>query len=253
MSLGSQTELEQVLDGVRGWFVPREAWVLHQAIHGMAPERPITVVEIGSSRGRSTIAAAHALLGRAEGGILYAIDPQGDEAFEELRENLSDAGVEAAVCLIRATSRDARKQFGDQPLDLLFIDGSHEYEDVRDDFGDWLPLVRTGGIVAVNDPFWWGVARALRERLTAGGPLRSPRLAHNTIFFSYLPDADWTRNDGRELLRVRVSFVIGRIGGSLLTVIGATSLSMRVRGLLLRPVNRTLTRLLAWVLPAAES
>jgi predicted O-methyltransferase YrrM len=254
MPLSSQTELEEALDGVAGWFVPSEAWVLHEAIQGIAPERPITVVEIGSSRGRSTIVAGHALLGRAEGGILYAIDPQGDDAFQELRANLSDAGVESVVRLIRATSRDARKQFGEEPLDLVFIDGSHEYEDVRDDFADWLPLVKAGGVVAVNDPFWWGVAKALRERLAVGGPLRSPRFAHNTIFFSYRPDADWTPQDGRELMRLRASLVIGRIGGSLLAVTGAASvLPVRVRGLLLRAIGRMVTRLLAWVLPAAEA
>ncbi len=112
--------------------------------------------------------------------------------------------------------------------------------------------MRPGRIVAVNDPFWWGVSRALRVRLAIGGALRSPRLAHNTIFFSYLPDADLTRDDGRELLRLRASLVIGRIGGSLLAVIGAaTVVPERVRGPLLRAVWRTFERVLALVLPAA--
>ena len=254
MPLSSQTEIEEALDGVEGWFSPREAWVLHQSIHNLSPERPITVVEIGSSRGRSTIAAAHALLARANGGTLYAIDPQDDDRFQQLRTNLSSVGVESVVRLIRATSREARKQFGAEPLDLIFIDGSHEYEDVRDDLRDWLPLVRPGGIVAVNDPFWWGVGRALRERLLLRGPLRSPRFVDNTLFFSYLPDAGWGREDGRQLFWVRACVLVARIGGSLLAVTGATHvLPRRLKGALSRAIFRALTGIFSRTLPPART
>ena len=254
MALSSQRQIEQALEGVEGWFSPLEAWVLHESIRDLSPGREITVVEIGSSRGRSTIAAAHALLARAGGGILYAIDPQDDVAFEELRANLSRAGVESVVRPLRATSHEAREQFGAEPIDLIFIDGSHEYEDVRDDLRDWLPLLRPGGIVALNDPFWWGVPRALGERLLPGTPLRSPRLAHNTLFLSYLPEARWTRADGRELTRLRAAFLLGRVGATLLRVIGdARALPPRAKAGLLRAVGRTLVRLLSWVMPDAEA
>jgi predicted O-methyltransferase YrrM len=254
MPLSSQAEIEQALDEVEGWFSPREAWVLHESIRNLSPERPITVVEIGSFRGRSTIAAGHALVARAQGGTLHAIDPQDDDPFNELRANVDSAGVESVVRLIRATSREARKQFGAEPVDLIFIDGSHEYEDVRDDLRDWLPLVRPGGIVAVNDPFWWGVARALRERLALRGPLRSPRFVHNTVFFTYSPDARWRRKDGRQLLRVRACFLVGRVGGSLLAVTGGTRvLPQRLKRQLLRAIFRALARMYAWALPPART
>ena len=225
-----------------------------RAIHGMSPERPITVVEIGSSRGRSTIAAGHALRGASQGGTLYAIDPQDDDRFQQLRTNLSSAGVESVVRMIRATSREARKQFA-EPVDLIFIDGSHEYEDVRDDLRDWLPLVRPGGIVAVNDPFWWGVARALRERLRLRGPLRSPRFVDNTLFFSYLPDAGWTREDDRELFRVHAC-VRGRAHWRLAACrdrCGARPARAGKGGAAARHLRVRSLRLLAWVLPAAEA
>jgi predicted O-methyltransferase YrrM len=253
-AINSQGELERTLEGVPGWFVPREAWILHEAIRRSFVERAITVVEIGSFRGRSTIAAAHALLARAKGGKLYAIDPQADEGFRELEANIAEAGVESVVELIRATSREARKRFDEGPVDLLFIDGSHEYEDVRGDFGDWLPLVEPGGIVAVNDPFWWGVGRALRERLTRGGALRRPRLANNTIFFTYLPAAPWSRRDRRELVRLRVALALGRLGGSTLAATGATRLLPdRLKSALLGVLTRGLGRVLAWVVPSAAA
>lgn len=37
------------------------------------------------------------------------------------------------------------------PVDFLFIDGGHLEEEVRNDFDNYLPMVRTGGIVAFHD------------------------------------------------------------------------------------------------------
>jgi hypothetical protein len=92
MVVSSRSALEEALDGVEGWFWPQEAWVLHETICELCPERPITVVEIGSYKGRSTITTGRALLARAHGGTLYAIDPQDDDSFEQLRTNLAAPG-----------------------------------------------------------------------------------------------------------------------------------------------------------------
>jgi predicted O-methyltransferase YrrM len=232
--------------------LPDEAWVLHEAVRELSPERPITVVEIGSFRGRSTIAAASALLARANGGTLYAIDPQDDAGFRQLRSNLNGAGVGSVVRFIRATSGEARKQFGSEPIDLVFIDGSHEYEDVRSDLGSWLPLVRPGGIVALNDPFWLGVARAIRERLALGGSLRSPRFEHNTLFFTYLPDAKWRRADGWELLRLRAGLLVGCLWILLHYLVGAAPLlPWRPKQLLQGGLSLTFRPLFSRILPSA--
>jgi hypothetical protein len=37
------------------------------------------------------------------------------------------------------------------PYDLLFIDAGHSYEDVEQDYSDYGPLVRQGGIIAFHD------------------------------------------------------------------------------------------------------
>src|SRR5438094_1703397 len=39
----------------------------------------------------------------------------------------------------------------DEPLDYLFLDGDHTYAGVRRDFEMYVPLVRSGGIVALHD------------------------------------------------------------------------------------------------------
>lgn len=132
------------------------------------------IVEIGSFQGKSTVALAKgAQLG---GGRVYAIDPHhayqvtadthyGDENYEALLANIEAYGVAATVKVIKKASIDA---FADwkKPIDLLWIDGSHEYEDVKQDFITWSKFVT--GYIAMhnttgNHP---GVTRFLNELLS---------------------------------------------------------------------------------------
>lgn len=55
-------------------------------------------------------------------------------------------------------------------LDLVFIDGGHQYHEAKGDIEIWLPLTKRGGIIAVHDfektvKVWRGVDRAVRELL----------------------------------------------------------------------------------------
>jgi hypothetical protein len=51
-------------------------------------------------------------------------------------------------------------------LDVVFIDASHFYEDVRDDILAWLPKVVSGGTICGHDitEDFPGVRRAVEER-----------------------------------------------------------------------------------------
>jgi hypothetical protein len=42
----------------------------------------------------------------------------------------------------------------DEPIELLFVDGSHEYDLVLEDFEKWVPKVVVGGWVAFHDTTW---------------------------------------------------------------------------------------------------
>ena len=58
--------------------------------------------------------------------------------------------------------------FEDNSLDFVFIDASHEYEDVKNDILAWLPKVKRGGILAghdyyVNQDWFSGVKKAVNE------------------------------------------------------------------------------------------
>ena len=47
---------------------------------------------------------------------------------------------------------------------MIYIDGSHEYQDVLDDIKSWYPKVKSGGIMYGDDyPYFDGVRRAVDE------------------------------------------------------------------------------------------
>jgi hypothetical protein len=77
---------------------------------------------------------------------------------------------------IRMMSTDAVAEVAG-PIDLLFIDGSHVYEDVRRDYEDWAPKVRAGGCIAFHDSWHMtGPHRATAEILLSSRQLHRPRL-----------------------------------------------------------------------------
>jgi len=53
--------------------------------------------------------------------------------------------------LVRARFSDALERFGDKTIDLLHIDGSHSYVDVKEDFESWTPKLSEQCIVLCHD------------------------------------------------------------------------------------------------------
>lgn len=53
--------------------------------------------------------------------------------------------------VVRLTSKKAVTLFPKGYFDMVFIDASHFYEDVHEDIGLWLPMVRKGGILSGHD------------------------------------------------------------------------------------------------------
>lgn len=74
-----------------------------------------------------------------------------DDAFDEVRAAFSG---DARIRIIRAMSLDAADQIADQSLDVVYIDGSHDYEDVRDDLRAWSPKLRQDGLLTGDDYYW---------------------------------------------------------------------------------------------------
>jgi len=207
-----KAKVKQALVDVDGWLYLDEAWALHEAVrHLPHRDEPATVVEIGSWKGRSTIALALGI--RARGmGTVFAIDPHTGAGtpvgplatVRDFQRNIAAAGVDSLVELMQTTAHAARPIFADKSIDLLFIDGSHEYEDVKTDITDWQPALKDASIVAFNDPIAPGVRRALREIvIRPRTAYRRPALVSNTLFFEYQSGQPWEVHHAVALMRLR--------------------------------------------------
>ena len=47
--------------------------------------------------------------------------------------------------------------------DLIFIDGNHDYDDVRADISHYFPMLAPGGIMFGDDFGWAGVKKVVNE------------------------------------------------------------------------------------------
>ena len=152
------SEIKQTADKVDGWLSNREGPLLYTLAKNCRGRGAI--VEIGSWKGKSTIWLGN---GSKAGNknMIFAIDPHTGSSehkelynnvstFEEFKKNIENAGVADAITPIVRTSEDAVKEFA-APVELIFIDGAHEYESVKLDFELWFPKVIEGGIMAFHD------------------------------------------------------------------------------------------------------
>jgi predicted O-methyltransferase YrrM len=87
--------------------------------------------------------------------------------YEEAVQNLKPLIDLNVVNIIRGHSQDVVSKYQDETIDFCFIDGSHEYEDVKKDIMAYLPKVKKGGILAGHDydAIWNGVIQAVDEIL----------------------------------------------------------------------------------------
>jgi hypothetical protein len=158
--------LELDADGLpSGYFYPGDV----DAYRNMASKVPNggTIVEIGVYKGRSLCAIAPSC--KARGIRMVAIDPWigCDDMMELFLNHLRHFDVMDIVTVMRSMSHVAAQSFASGSVDLVFIDGPHEYEPVKRDILAWLPKVKSGGFLCGHDycPEWPAVAYAVHEIL----------------------------------------------------------------------------------------
>lgn len=195
----SEQDLKLTLEGVGGWLHTDEAAELYASVMSITPDRdPVLVVEIGSWLGRSTIALGLAAKKRGKTKVV-AVDPhlgqlratagEDEPTYGVFRRNIAAAGVDDVVEPMRTTSHEARPEILDNSVDLLFIDGLHDYENVRRDFNDWRSALAEGAIVAFNDASTPGVYRVLRESVIGKNrPFVPKALVRSTLFTRFSAD-----------------------------------------------------------------
>jgi predicted O-methyltransferase YrrM len=136
---------------------------------------PKVTVELGCEYGFSLIELA-----RYSRGETIGIDHFGDgnggfrDTREHAKRNIAESGFE--IQLIESSFEDALSEFDPHSIDILHIDGDHDYQSVKRDFETWLPKVRSGGVIIMHDTesFPNGVGRFFNEI-----PFRKFKLTHS--------------------------------------------------------------------------
>jgi MMP 1-O-methyltransferase len=164
--------VKELIKDVPGWLSDEEG----EALYDLAREctGKGVIVEIGSWKGKSTICLAR---GSREGsGVrVFAVDPHADYRHGEFKDNIDRAEIADLVTPVKGLSQDVVEDF-DEPIELLFVDGSHEENDVRNDFDQWVPKVVEGGIVAFHDTTWHaGVRKVVAEKIYSSRQFKDVR------------------------------------------------------------------------------
>lgn len=133
-------------------------------------------VEIGCKEGKLT----QYLLANVPRLYVHAVDPwenapknegesyedwNWDEIKAQFCDRVQPYVVNGRARMLQTTSLEAAERFEDESVDVVFIDGAHDYENVRADIAAWWPKVKPSGYLCGHDyqHKFPGVHRAVAE------------------------------------------------------------------------------------------
>jgi predicted O-methyltransferase YrrM len=172
-----------VLKDVEGFLFPEECELLRILAESFGDGSPIAIVEIGSYCGKSTLAFALGLKRRSDStSRIFAIDwHQGSPEHQPGAVHASDAGPNTlarftenirrfdcsdVVIPVVSRSEDAVDKVPER-IDILFLDGQHDFASVERDFRNYVTKVKAEGIVLFHDAYrafeWPDVGRFIRQ------------------------------------------------------------------------------------------
>ena len=208
MSEFSRTVKPLIAD-VPGWLTDEEGEALYE-LAKRCDGRGV-IAEIGSWKGKSTICLGLGSRAGRNDVRIYAIDPHADYRFGDFKTNVERAGLTDLVTPIAALSQPAADDFH-EPIELLFVDGSHEEALVREDFDKWVPKVVEGGWVAFHDTTWTaGPRRVVGDRIYRSHEFKDVRfvVGSTTIARKVARNELADRARARYVLGVKTAFWLG--------------------------------------------
>jgi MMP 1-O-methyltransferase len=226
-----ESKVKPLIADVPGWLTDEEGEALYELARACSGKG--VIVEIGSWKGKSTVCLG--LGSRAGASVpVYAVDPHADYRFGDFKDNVERAGIQELVRPVASLSQAAADGF-DEPIELLFVDGSHEYDLVLEDFEKWVPKVVEGGWVAFHDTTWTaGPRKVVGPAIYRSRRFKDARFVVGSTTVARKVDrngfADRARN--RYVLGVKTAFWLG-----------STALKKQ-RRLLPKPVERLGRRIL---------
>lgn len=169
--------IEHFYEKIHGWFEPHDKLIYDKAVDTYKDGD--IFVEIGSFKGRSSSAMAVNIANSNKKIKFYCIDTwngsiehaKGEWAqdndvingtlYQTFLNNIEQ--VKEYITPIRKSSLEAVKDFQDKSLSFVYIDASHEYNDIMNDLQAWYPKVKLGGLLAGHDACWESVISAVQD------------------------------------------------------------------------------------------
>lgn len=164
------------LQHVKGWLSQEQAWLLFNLARNSFGH----VVDIGTYHGLSALIMGSAIKNDPH-RCVYTIDDYSSTGVNGISfsskdmlaayRNLADADA-CNVRMLTVSSQAAWELFGAALLTspgLIFIDGSHTYEDVFEDVHAWSSIMARGSTIACHDYELEGVKKAVDEFLAEEG------------------------------------------------------------------------------------
>jgi predicted O-methyltransferase YrrM len=173
-----------------GWCFEEKRKLIHNLVKTTHSK---VCVEIGVYKGSSLFAFAEIL--ETIGGKITGIDPwsfemskndieskdngyedyfynqllKGQETFDIIYNNVCDIvstnDMSKTITLIRKPSEDVFIEFENESIDIIHIDGNHNETNVSRDILLYLPLVKKGGYIIMDDSDWNGVKNSINRFL----------------------------------------------------------------------------------------
>lgn len=159
-----------------------EGWFTFPGLYKAAVEKLEggLIVEVGTWMGQSAVYMAVEIVNSKKPFTFHCVDTwkgseehkdyeivKNDQLYEKFLQNIEP--VKDVIVPVRKTSLEASKDYADNSIDFIFIDASHDYENVKADIEAWYPKLKSGRVFAGHDYGWEGVNRAVNEFCTKHG------------------------------------------------------------------------------------
>lgn len=142
-------------------------------------------VEIGSYKGMSSAFMAVEIINSGKNIRFECIDPMQldvgswscnldeQDRYSEKDFHARLESVKDHYKLHKMTSDDAVHLYEDGTIDFLMVDGDHSYEAVKKDILNFLPKMRSGGLIVLDDSYESGIQRAIAETVSNLDPVNN--------------------------------------------------------------------------------
>jgi predicted O-methyltransferase YrrM len=88
-----------------------------------------------------------------------------DKLYDGVLKVINKNDLKNTMSLVRSKSEDFYKNLENESIDIIHIDGNHDEEYVTKDIQLYLPLIKKGGYIIMDDITWPGVITSINNHL----------------------------------------------------------------------------------------